>query len=55
LAILKRSVSLSQWYGSSIVVEHLPHHPKVKCLSPPAATGTGRENGKIVLFEMGLM
>ncbi len=28
--------------AGSTVVEHLPHHPKVKGLSP-AAVGTGRE------------
>ncbi len=30
-----------------IVVEHLPHHPKVKVSSPSVAGSTGRENGKL--------
>ncbi len=28
---------------SSTVVKHLPHHPKVRGLSPATAAGTGRE------------
>jgi hypothetical protein len=32
--------------GRSRVVEHLPHHPKVKGSSPVTATGTNRVNSK---------
>jgi hypothetical protein len=32
--------------GSSIVVEPLPHHQKVKGLSPATAAGIGRKNRK---------
>jgi len=30
-------------YGGSIVVEHLPRHPKVAGLNPATAIGTGKK------------
>jgi hypothetical protein len=30
--------------SGKMVVEHLPHHPKVEVSSPAPATGTGSEN-----------
>ncbi len=30
--------------GGTLLVEHLPHHPKVVVSSPAPATGTGSEN-----------
>jgi hypothetical protein len=32
--------------GGGTLVEHLPHHPKVKGLSPAPGTKNGRENEK---------
>jgi hypothetical protein len=46
---LRRS-SLEVAWGSGTMVEHSPHHPKVKGLNPIATAGTKHEREK-VFFE----